>query len=515
MKKIIMIMTLVILVTTLGCVQAINVNDSVSDVAMIGTSNEINQQTDGASDEIKPPRPDSETDEKRPPRPEGETDENRPPRPDGETDENRPPRPEGETDENRPPRPDGETDEDRPPRPDGETDEDRPPRPEDEQIDGNNENGSKYSIDQAVSDNAQLTTIAFSGLAFLTGTEGADAFFPPGKVADFFGFQYMRDVDVSGYGHNTTFLTKVASNMLYILNDDQIEILKELAMEQEELYETYGYGRLDIINAFRQHYEEGETLDYENLTAYSSYLYEIDGELSYKRAEAFAKIISTLTDEQIEYIDQMSFNDSSTWPDIDEEGLLDKRSMSHLSHVAVMTYASEFFSWYAGSTEADVYFCPERHGTYFGGFYMKDYPAMNNPEYFISTSVTGDSGKEFLEILTDEQRARFTTILDEQREGLDRIVEIRNEVVTLLRGLTTEGTDNEAAVMTLMKEYGVLEGEMSYRYATRFTEIGNSLTDEQNEALYELRNQYIFPEGTYLYSAPIDMIDITDSDLIK
>ena len=27
--------------------------------------------------------------------------------------------------------------------------------------------------------------------------------------------------------------------------------------------------------------------------------------------------------------------------------------------VSVMTYASEMFSWYAGSVDADTYFCPE------------------------------------------------------------------------------------------------------------------------------------------------------------
>jgi hypothetical protein len=32
-----------------------------------------------------------------------------------------------------------------------------------------------------------------------------------------------------------------------------------------------------------------------------------------------------------------------------------------------MAYASDLFSWYAGSIDADVYYCPERHGTYFGG----------------------------------------------------------------------------------------------------------------------------------------------------
>ncbi len=44
----------------------------------------------------------------------------------------------------------------------------------------------KYSIEQAVSDRAQLHTIAFSGLAFITGEFGASTFIPPGKVSDFF-----------------------------------------------------------------------------------------------------------------------------------------------------------------------------------------------------------------------------------------------------------------------------------------------------------------------------------------
>jgi len=49
-----------------------------------------------------------------------------------------------------------------------------------------------YSLEQAISDRAQLSTIAFDGLAFLTGNTGGNTFLPPGKVADFCGFQYMR-----------------------------------------------------------------------------------------------------------------------------------------------------------------------------------------------------------------------------------------------------------------------------------------------------------------------------------
>ena len=57
-----------------------------------------------------------------------------------------------------------------------------------------------FTIDQTLSDGAQRDTIAFDGLAFITGNLGADSFFPPGKVADFWGFQYLRDNDPSQHG---------------------------------------------------------------------------------------------------------------------------------------------------------------------------------------------------------------------------------------------------------------------------------------------------------------------------
>src|SRR5512138_110658 len=72
----------------------------------------------------------------------------------------------------------------------------------------------KHSLAQAVSDEAQLHTIAFSGLAFITGDFGASTFIPPGKVCDFFGFQYMRDIDAARKGHNPMFLNRVAANVL-------------------------------------------------------------------------------------------------------------------------------------------------------------------------------------------------------------------------------------------------------------------------------------------------------------
>ena len=85
--------------------------------------------------------------------------------------------------------------------------------------------------------------------------------------------------------------------------------------------------------------------------------------------------------------------------------------MPHEVNVAVMTYASEMYGWYAGTVVSDVYFCPERHGTYFGGFYMKDMPAMGKRDYDISLSRTGDGGSDFLDTLTAEQRADSHTVI--------------------------------------------------------------------------------------------------------
>lgn len=72
-----------------------------------------------------------------------------------------------------------------------------------------------FNIAQTLSDGAQRTTLAFSGLAMMTGNLGSQSFFPPGKVADYTGFQYLRDNDPDNMGHNTSFLTRVANNVIY------------------------------------------------------------------------------------------------------------------------------------------------------------------------------------------------------------------------------------------------------------------------------------------------------------
>ncbi len=213
------------------------------------------------------------------------------------------------------------------------------------------------------------------------------------------------------------------------------------------------------------------------------------------------------------YFNEMANGSSLTWPTKQDQ--VDKRDMTHEQHVLLMTYASEMFSWYAGDIESDTYFCPERHGTYFGSFYMKDMPAMGNPDYSISTSITGDSGKEFLNILTEEQKKLITDLVDIQRDELLEIVETRRTVAKQLREFMDGKDVDQEEILKLSRKYGELDGAIVHSYATHFSKVYNSLTDEQKEELLKLRNLDDYQvEGAFLYSEPIDMPEIMNTDFL-
>ncbi|MEI6165719.1 MAG: hypothetical protein WCS52_00845 [bacterium] len=374
--------------------------------------------------------------------------------------------------------------------------------------------GGKYSIEQAVSDRAQLSTIAFSGLAFLTGDFGGATFMPPGKVCDYFGFQYMRDIDASEKGHNPIFLSRVAANVMHILNEGQRKLFEELAAEQAPQFEQLALKRMPLIKAFHRERDgeipQGTTgLDRDAVIRYVGDFYAYDAELSYRRAEMFGKVVTSLTPDQKSYLAKMKFGDFSTWPELDERSLLKRPAagVSKFYNVAYMTYASEFFSWTAGSVTADVYFCPERHGTYFGGFFMKDMPAMGKRNFDISTAVTGDSGESFLNLLNAEQRANITSITELQKKPLAEMVKVRTAMSTELRKFLAGGLADKQKVLALGRRYGELDGEVSWMYAMAFAKVNRTLTAEQRAAMKKLRNLDGYQSApAYLYSSPMQTL---------
>ena len=369
-----------------------------------------------------------------------------------------------------------------------------------------------FNMAQTISDGAQSTTMAFSGLALMTGNLAAQSFFPPGKVADYTGFQYLRDNDPDSMGHNTSFLTRVANNVIYILNADQLAQLSKLAATQQSQVDLYGYQRYPLMQAFRRLIEgnipSGSAgLNLNAVKAASRALYLIDGQISFDRAMLYASVINSLDATQLAYLTAMKGKGWSSWPDITDAQISSKVSgLAQGSKVAVMTYASDIYSWYAGSLEADVYFCPERHGTYYGGFYIKDAPAVGHEGYSIDEQMTATAGAALIDTskgyVTQAQAATMYSLVATQKDKLTSIVSTRTQIATLLRSLLHASTSADAVktqVLALSGTYGELDGANNYAYATTFAQVYQTLSADQTTRLAALRKSMMsgkYADGT-------------------
>jgi len=379
----------------------------------------------------------------------------------------------------------------------------------------------QYNIEQTLSDEAQRNTIAFDGLGFLTGCVGGQSFLPPGKVADFSGFQYLRDNDPTGLGHNTSFVTVIAFNILSILSDEQVDLLVQSAESQVSLINEYAFQRFPLIAAFRRQLDGdiptgSPGLDRDSVVAYSGRLYEVDGQISYNRAKLMSTILNSLNSSQRKSLAGLKERDGvGNWDTTLADPLQD-RQLEQDVKVAVMTYASEMYSCYAGSTDADVYFCPERQGTYFGSFYLKDWPAMGNPNYTIDEQLTARAGTTFLAALNDSQKTLVTGLVDVQKSDLYKIVDARQSISEELRQFLSGAEADSATVVSLSRQYGELDGEIVYNYAMHFAQVGQSLSDIQQSRLTALADSlgYTVPTGAFLYSRPIAMPEIPNTDFL-
>ena len=377
-----------------------------------------------------------------------------------------------------------------------------------------------YTIDQAISDKAQLNTIAFDGLGFLTGSLGSDSFFPPGKVADFWGFQYLRDNDPTGMGHNTDFLTRVSLYMLDVLTPAQRSSLAALADRQVGTIDAFAMERFVFMSAARRlltrRTPTGTTgLNLASVRRWSAGLYRIDGGMSIERARVMGAVLRDLTDAQRARLEAVMSQGVATWPVVPEPS--DMRGLDQSKKVAIMTYAGDMASWYLGSVVADVYFCPERHGTYFGSFYLKDAPAVGNPGYSIDTSITGELGSAFLSALSAEHARVIRSLVTDQRGALNDIVNVRRLVSIELRKALSGGVVSNSAVATLMARYGADDGRISYLYASAFATINRSLSAAERTRLRALRSRLIgsmAPDGAFRYATSIPIPTVRSTDFL-
>lgn len=377
----------------------------------------------------------------------------------------------------------------------------------------------QFTMTQTLSSGAQINTIAFSGLAFYTGTFYSSSFYPPGKVADYFGFQFMRDNDPSQSGHNTDYLTKAAWHTMNILTPAQLQKLIDLSAEQENLFSKYATDRLVLIKAFHR-YLDGNlpagttTLDADKIKAESKKLYLIDGEISYRRAVVFSEIINSLSASQKSSLDYFSNTGMLQWSMPPKPSV----SIPQGLNVWVMSNASEMFSWYLRDIRGDIYFCPERQGTYFGGFFMKDAPAVGNPGYAIDPQATAQKGDYFLnKILNSTQSAQIKSIYTNVQPALTKIVEARTKIATELRKARSGSTVDKNTILNWSSYYGEADGDYIYQMVDKFAAVSKTLTPQQKIDLVKLRDLANYPDKPgkcFIYSAEVDTPVLPNTDFL-
>jgi hypothetical protein len=141
---------------------------------------------------------------------------------------------------------------------------------------------------------------------------------------------------------------------------------------------------------------------------------------------------------------------------------------------------------------------------------------MGNPDYTIDEQLTANAGQNFLNILTRDQKAIITGIVSTQKTSLLALVDTRGVVSAELRKFLKGSTANDVAVQTLSEQYGRYDGEIIYAYATAFSQVYQSLSDSQKNQLLSLADAlgYIDPVGAFLYSAPINMPSVQNTDFL-
>jgi hypothetical protein len=119
--------------------------------------------------------------------------------------------------------------------------------------------------------------------------------------------EYLRDNDPDHMGHNTSFLTRVAENVIYILNDAQLTQLADLSVAQEEQFNLYASAtssivkmRTDIDTLLRDLMTSTDSSDSikAQVLELSGTYGDLDGENNYNYAIVFAQFYNTLSDYQ-------------------------------------------------------------------------------------------------------------------------------------------------------------------------------------------------------------------------
>ena len=140
-------------------------------------------------------------------------------------------------------------------------------------------------------------------------------------------------------GHNPMFLDRVAGNVLQVLTGEQRALFEKAAQQEAVELRALAEKRLPLIKAFCRQLDGdipagSQGLNMAAVIKYVSDIFAADAEVSWRRAQVFGQLASTLSTQQKECLAKMKFGDFNTWPAVDMEKFKLPRGTGKMVNVA-------------------------------------------------------------------------------------------------------------------------------------------------------------------------------------
>eukprot|EP00808_Paulinella_micropora_P025307 g7364.t1 len=370
-------------------------------------------------------------------------------------------------------------------------------------------------FDSSLRSIVMLKTWGYAGLAWLTGNLCSDSFLPPGKVGEMMGFQFTRDSEPNGLGHNSMFSDYISQHVFSLLTDEQLLTLSAPWREQSYVDLTIAMvsARQPLNYELRKLIAHPANPSLLNLSAVVSYWQdwqEMDGKVTIRRAKALGAVIRSLNASMLADIRTFTVPKANTpaqptalWETnrlrfqrLGIQGgftrtLWTGETMNDNS--LLVTLGNQLMSWISEGDYADIYFAPEQVADLFGAFYLKDLEIFNvHAGSTVNLDETADRGQAFLDMLPPALYTKLAGVaaaaVSWPNGQLAQMYNIRANISHALRALQT-GTAlaDEAAVLALFREHGRVDGELIAQCAKIFAEIYWALDRDGFCKLHALR----------------------------
>jgi cytochrome c2 len=315
-------------------------------------------------------------------------------------------------------------------------------------------------------------------LSWSTGSEEQIDYVSVGRYANYFGFVKMRVSSAHSLKRS-----EAGRETLSVLTDVQQKILFDLLEEQETYIKATHSARLEA-NRYLNDLRDGKhTVDDRDGFIKLAQLYAVnEAALGVFLAEGFASVIRTLTPEQKTQLAEVRKNHTdgnATQVSFNPRAL---RALSREQKQEAFNLAARLLSWTTGGIEDFAYETIGKPSQHFGFVSMRV-----DSSHGVKRGVVAD---EVVASLSEDQHEDLLDAAAADTSHLEAYLNVRQIFLEVLTTLRDSDNSDVEKLEALASEMAGLEAGMSWSQAVAMKQILDSLTDDQQKGLQQLRKKY-------------------------